>query len=327
MNGYIVFVRFFPNCREAFPYDRIANLRDDEVDQALEELRRAWWAISKNRREFRRQQNLLRKRIKEWNRGALPMPGVNLTLPWASDDRLEPNRPRHLTEPTTAEVFDAARWGNPSNISHRYPLALFRKQRSAESARRALELRVIELAEAALNKTPFRDEDIFFTAVNPRFSVVAVTDLDSQQIITVQDQIERLSRPVSKTPSKEEAYVRGYLPEIGPLLKLSRDRESGPSSQESSTERRSTRRSPRLEWLAKAMLIVKEHPDWSDRRIADAAGIGPSTLSRSPEYQASAQLARQPKKLPPKGHVDIDPETRKRRGIEAYDDRSGEPEA
>ena len=80
------------------------------------------------------------------------------------------------------------------------------------------------------------------------------------------------------------------------------------------------RKQAKLEWLAKAMLLVKENPEWPDSDIADEVGVHKGTLSRSPEYQAAADLARAPKKAPTKGHVDIDPVTGKRRGIEAYED-------
>jgi hypothetical protein len=82
------------------------------------------------------------------------------------------------------------------------------------------------------------------------------------------------------------------------------------------------RKQARLERLAKAMLLVHEHPEWPDAEVARQLGGEKykSALSRSREYQAAAKLARAPKKTLPKGHVDIDPETGKRRGIEAYDD-------
>lgn len=53
-----------------------------------------------------------------------------------------------------------------------------------------------------------------------------------------------------------------------------------------------TRRAGKLEWLPKAMLIVRDNPDWSDSRIAEEVGVNRSTLSRRPEYQAAAALAR-----------------------------------
>lgn len=95
-----------------------------------------------------------------------------------------------------------------------------------------------------------------------------------------------------------------------------------PSQPEAATQPGSTtdRKQSKLEWLAKAMLLVREHPEWPDSDIANEVHVHKGTLSRSPEYQAAADLARAPKKAPTKGHVDIDPETGKRRGIEAYED-------
>jgi len=75
----------------------------------------------------------------------------------------------------------------------------------------------------------------------------------------------------------------------------------------------------RLLWLAKAMLLVKEHPDWSNAEIARRVGISPSRISRSEEYQAAAALARGNPDAP-KGFVTRDPTT-KQRDIEGrYED-------
>lgn len=46
------------------------------------------------------------------------------------------------------------------------------------------------------------------------------------------------------------------------------------------------------EWLALAMLTIREHPEWSDRQVAKEIGVNHSTLSRSKEFQAAAVLAR-----------------------------------
>ncbi len=58
------------------------------------------------------------------------------------------------------------------------------------------------------------------------------------------------------------------------------------------------------QWLADAMLLVRDHPEWSDAKIADKVCISKSTLSRSPEFQAAANIARDPKKAPPRGRAD-----------------------
>lgn len=63
------------------------------------------------------------------------------------------------------------------------------------------------------------------------------------------------------------------------------------------------------EWLAKAMLMVRDHPDWSDAEIARRVGKSPGTLSRSKEYQMAAKLARGSKTDRPTGYVTVDPDS------------------
>jgi hypothetical protein len=95
---------------------------------------------------------------------------------------------------------------------------------------------------------------------------------------------------------------------------------AGPPAVPLGTSPSASVRPNKLEWLAKAMLMVREHPEWPDSKIADEVGVNKGTLSRSKEYQAASGMARAPKRTPRKGHVDIDSETGKQRGIEAYDD-------
>ncbi len=60
----------------------------------------------------------------------------------------------------------------------------------------------------------------------------------------------------------------------------------------SSAKLMETRRDSRFKWLASAMLIVRDHPEWSDAEIARHVGIDKSRLSRSPEYRMAATMAR-----------------------------------
>jgi hypothetical protein len=62
------------------------------------------------------------------------------------------------------------------------------------------------------------------------------------------------------------------------------------------------------EWLSKAMLLVRDHPDWSDAEIARSVGRSPGTLSRSKEYKMAAALARGSKADRPKGYREIYPD-------------------
>lgn len=80
-----------------------------------------------------------------------------------------------------------------------------------------------------------------------------------------------------------------------------------------------TRRQRRARWLAEAMLLVQDHPDWPDRRIADAVSIDPGTLSRAKEYQAAAALARGEKGNATRGHITTNPDTGQS-DVEAYAD-------
>ena len=49
------------------------------------------------------------------------------------------------------------------------------------------------------------------------------------------------------------------------------------------------------------MLLVNDHPDWSNARIAEEVGKSRSTLSRSKYYREAARLARAPVRTPRRG--------------------------
>jgi hypothetical protein len=51
----------------------------------------------------------------------------------------------------------------------------------------------------------------------------------------------------------------------------------------------------RRRWLAEALLLVRDHPEWPDTEIARLVGVHRSQLSRSRVYQAAARLARAPR--------------------------------
>ena len=102
------------------------------------------------------------------------------------------------------------------------------------------------------------------------------------------------------------------------------DTDSGPvardgDAQASSDPKLHRARAKRKEWLAEAMLLVRDHPDWSDAMIAREVGVSPSTLSRDETYRAAAGMARRQGGRVPRGHSTTDPESGQR-GLEAYDD-------
>jgi hypothetical protein len=70
-----------------------------------------------------------------------------------------------------------------------------------------------------------------------------------------------------------------------------------------------TKSQRRAKWVAEAMLLVRDHPDWSDTEIAGRVERDKSQLSRSPEYQLAAAQARGPKKNVPSGYVTVDAKT------------------
>lgn len=65
------------------------------------------------------------------------------------------------------------------------------------------------------------------------------------------------------------------------------------------------RKVKKLRWLAEAMALVQEYPDWSDARIAKEVGRSPSTLSKNATYQKAAATARVTAP-PPKGYKRYD---------------------
>lgn len=83
------------------------------------------------------------------------------------------------------------------------------------------------------------------------------------------------------------------------------------------------RRPPKTVWLARAMLTVKEYPDWSDARIARQVGVDKSRLSRSREYRTAATLARG-REPPPRGWKTTSDKGRPR-GLEAVDGGAIDP--
>ena len=79
----------------------------------------------------------------------------------------------------------------------------------------------------------------------------------------------------------------------------------------------------RAKWLAMAMLLVHDHPDWYDAQIARAVGKHPSTLSRNKIYKDAAAMARGHKSDRHRGHITVDPESGQQ-DVEAHS-KDGDP--
>ena len=60
------------------------------------------------------------------------------------------------------------------------------------------------------------------------------------------------------------------------------------------------------------MMLVRDHPDWTDSKIATEVGRNPSQLSRNETYRLAAAMARGDKRGRPAGFVKFDPESGQR---------------
>ena len=64
-----------------------------------------------------------------------------------------------------------------------------------------------------------------------------------------------------------------------------------------------------IKWVAEAMLLVRDHPDWPDAQIAEAVGKHKSTLSRNLTYQLFASTTRGSMKDRHRGYQTVNPDT------------------
>jgi hypothetical protein len=200
MTKHIVVVRFFFDWPVDYPFERVVNLKDEEFGPAVK-------AIDKERAKLQRkrdkQQGIKRPTVKEWNAAALAMPS----------DRSVPRQEERTTQ-------EAGRRQSP-NVFARYPVAMCESKNVADAVCKALQNRVNELKSGALAKTRLDNESMHFAITNPWFSVVAVTDLAPDEMISVRDKLDRLFEPLGQIPTYEEAFLHPYLPEIKRILELS----------------------------------------------------------------------------------------------------------
>jgi LmbE family N-acetylglucosaminyl deacetylase len=73
-----------------------------------------------------------------------------------------------------------------------------------------------------------------------------------------------------------------------------------------------TKKDRTSEWLAQALLLVQDHPDWSITAIAQKVGKHTSTLTRSKVFKAALELARRSKNDLPAGFLVVNPDTGQR---------------
>lgn len=77
-------------------------------------------------------------------------------------------------------------------------------------------------------------------------------------------------------------------------------------------KRPASKRRDRAKWLGEALILLKDHPEWSDAEIARKVGIHPGNLSRCLEFQMLTQLSRGAPSDRPAGAANIDPDTGQR---------------
>lgn len=83
------------------------------------------------------------------------------------------------------------------------------------------------------------------------------------------------------------------------------------------------RRRKREEWIGHALMLLKDHPEWPDRKIADEAGISAASLCRCEEFKLLRRQFRDGSLK--KGHrnVELDDRGRRRRSsVDAESDDS-----
>ncbi len=86
-----------------------------------------------------------------------------------------------------------------------------------------------------------------------------------------------------------------------------------------------TKAMAKVGWLSMAMLIVNEHPNWSDAQIARATQKHPATLSRNETYKIAARQARSAGTKPTPGFTTTDPDSGDQ-DVVAVDPDSTEPD-
>ena len=130
------------------------------------------------------------------------------------------------------------------------------------------------------------------------------------------DSLRQLDLPAGRPPELDPANITEVIAHLDAVRKWLDDQigQTQPAVTDpppSEEDRKLTRRERRAQWLAEAMLLVQDHPDWPDRQIAEAVKISPSQLTRSREYQSAAGLSRGQRTDLPKGHLTD-------QGVEAY---------
>lgn len=107
-----------------------------------------------------------------------------------------------------------------------------------------------------------------------------------------------------------QAALEAFLADVAEDLSKDSEKPAGHEPQRKKQQSTATSaRARQQEWLAKAMLLVRDHPEWSDAKIAREVGVNPGTLSRSGVYKAAKKLARGSSTDRFRGYMKVDPDS------------------
>lgn len=106
-----------------------------------------------------------------------------------------------------------------------------------------------------IKRLPNKPQPVLYEPESARLAIAAH---DSKALLTIQA-AARTVKPVDEPPPPDDAQQAVDDPK---------------------------KREP-YQWLAEALVLLKDHPDWSDRKIAREVGVSPATLSRSKPFQAA----------------------------------------
>src|SRR5262249_1202632 len=140
MSTYYVFVRFFINYSESFPFDRVAPVKDEQVENALEVLGQEWLAKPENRQTLENWRKDFVERVKK-HHGSIIEPGSYHAFPVSAPKVVSGAQIKVPGEiPEFEDVAAHAGWGRPANsdafphgISRRHPLGIIASKEVAEN--------------------------------------------------------------------------------------------------------------------------------------------------------------------------------------------------
>jgi hypothetical protein len=220
MSGHIVFVRFFLDFTPDFPSHRFDRLNGDAFRDAFDTVAKEWLSKPENRKHFRMYRSKEEKRRIERNdlrRSWIQFTGMD------SKSLAEIMLPKPRRVPDFWEIAEAADWTCPKGfettygVSDRYPVNRYESKEDADLAAAALNERLGELSRATYEKGDWDNDDIW-SASNPRYFVVAESELSRVELVTAREKLQRIRDTAVGNVSLEEAFLRLFWPFSLPTL-------------------------------------------------------------------------------------------------------------